>query len=65
MAPGKLTPEQQTYVVQALACFDPPGVIVAALKKDFGVSISLQAVEVYDPNKRAGRNLSKRWRAIF
>ena len=65
MAAGKLNPEQQTYVVQALACFDPPGVIVAALKKDFGVSITIQAVEVYDPNKRAGRNLSKRWRAIF
>lgn len=65
MAKGKLTPEQQTYVVQALACFDPPGVIVAALKKDFGVTISLQAVECYDPFKRAGRNLTNRWLAIF
>jgi hypothetical protein len=65
MAAGKLTPEQQTYVVQSLACFDPPSVIVASLKKDYGVTITLQAVETYDPNKRAGRNLSLKWRSIY
>ncbi len=65
MAAGKLTAEQQTYVVQSLACFDPPSVIVASLKKDYGVTITLQAVETYDPNKRAGRNLSLKWRSIY
>ncbi|WP_378944390.1 DUF2280 domain-containing protein [Mesorhizobium sp. ANAO-SY3R2] len=36
MAKGKLTSEQQTYVVQALACFDGPAVVAAALKKAWG-----------------------------
>ncbi|MBZ9600738.1 DUF2280 domain-containing protein [Phyllobacterium chamaecytisi] len=65
MAKGKLSVEQQTFVVQSLACFDTPMVVVAALKKDFNVVVSAQAVEVYDPNKRAGRKLSMRWRALF
>lgn len=65
MAKGKLSVEQQTYVVQALACFDTPAVVVAALKKDFNVAVSAQAVEVYDPNKKAGRKLSNRWKALF
>jgi len=65
MAKGKLTVEQQTYVVQALACFDTPMVVAAAIKKEFDVVVSPQGIEVYDPNKRAGRKLSKRWRALF
>jgi len=62
---GKLTPEQQTYVVQSIACFDPPGVVAAALKKDFDVSVSLQAIECYDPYKRAGRVMAQKWRMLF
>lgn len=65
MAKAKLTREQQTYVVQALACFDTPTIIAGALKKDFGIVFSPQAIEVYDPNKKAGRNLAARWRALF
>lgn len=65
MAKAKLTREQQTYVVQALACFDPPSIVVAALKKDFGVVISPQLAECYDPTKKAGRNLAARWVALF
>lgn len=65
MANQKFTREQQTYVVQALACFDSPAVVVAALKKEFGTAISPQAVECYEPTKKAGRNPSARWTALF
>jgi hypothetical protein len=65
MAKPKLTREQQTYVVQALACFDQPSVVVTAVKKEFGLMISPQLVEAYDPTKTAGRKLSERWRALF
>jgi hypothetical protein len=65
MARAKLTREQQTYVVQALACFDTPTVVAAALKKDFDIVFSPQAIEVYDPNKRAGRHLAVRWKTLF
>lgn len=65
MAKAKLNPEQQTYVVQALACFDSPSVVVAALKRDYAVTLTPQAVECYDPNKKAGAGLSAKWRALF
>lgn len=65
MANSRLTNEQKTYVVQALACFDGPSAVAKALKEDFGVTITPQAIECYDPNKRAGRGLADKWRAIF
>lgn len=61
----KLPPEAQTYVVQALACFDAPTVVAEAIRKEFGVSITPQSVEAYDPNKRAGAKLAPKWRTLF
>lgn len=65
MRKGKLTNEARTFAVQALACFDTPTEVAEAIRKEFGVEITAQSVEAYDPTKRAGANLAKRWRAIF
>jgi hypothetical protein len=65
MAKVRLTHEQQTFVVQALACFDSPSVVSNTLKKEFSIVFSPQAIECYDPTKRAGRNLSVKWRSLF
>ncbi|MBD9519299.1 DUF2280 domain-containing protein [Ensifer sp. ENS02] len=65
MAAKKLTNEQQLFVVQSLACFDSPKTVADALRKEFGVEITPQTVEAYDPTKRAGAKLAQKWRAIF
>jgi len=65
MAAKKMTDEQQAFVVQALACFDSPKTAADALKKEFGTEITPQTAEAYDPTKRAGRKLSKKWRELF
>lgn len=65
MAKGKLSMEVQSFVVQSLACFDSPSVVVAAVKSEYGETITRQAVEGYDPNKKAGANLAAKWRALF
>jgi hypothetical protein len=66
MAKGaQLSVEVQTFVVQALACFDFPSVVVAAVKAEFGLALTRQRVEAYDPNKQAGKALSERWRVLF
>lgn len=65
MAKAKLSREQQTYVVQALACFDSPTVVAAALRKEFAVVLTPQSIEAYDPTKKAGKNLADRWKNIF
>lgn len=61
----KLEDEVKTFIVQALACFDPPSAVVKAVKEEFDLAVSPQQVESYDPNKRAGRNLSDEYRQIF
>ena len=65
MAKGKLSEAVKTFIVQALACFDSPSAVVASVKAEFGETITRQAVEGYDPNKRAGAALSKKWRELF
>lgn len=60
-----MTDEVKAYVVQALAAFDGPSQVAAQLKEDFGIEISPQAIQTYDPTKHAGRNLSEKWRVMF
>lgn len=69
MAKGKhaavLTPETRTFVVQALACFDSPSEVAKAVKAEFGITITPQSIEAYDPTKKAGEKVSAKWRALF
>lgn len=62
---GKLDEEAQNFVVTSLAMFDPPSAVREALKAEYGVAMSVQAIEYYDPTKRAGRKLLKRWADLF
>ena len=64
--PGqKISDQVKTFVVQALACFDTPSVVAAAATKEFSVALTRQQVEKYDPTKKAGVNLSEKWRQLF
>lgn len=65
MAKERLAPEVQTYIVQALACFDSPKTVADAVKAEFGVTITRQLVETYDPNKKASNRLAAKWEALF
>ena len=62
---GKLTDEQKAYVVRRLAEYDKPVAIAQALQELFGVTISHQAIEHYDPERPAGHDLAKQWRTVF
>lgn len=64
MAGSKLSDEVKTFIVQSLACFDAPSVVVKAVKAEYGLLVSPQQVEAYDPTKRAGRALAPKWREI-
>lgn len=65
MAQIGLPDEVKTYIVQQLACFETPSDVVKAVKDEFGQEITRQAVEYYDPGKRAGRGLSDEFRQLF
>lgn len=62
---NQLSDDVKRHIVQALACFDAPSVVVASVKVEFDVIVSRQQVETYDPTKHAGRTLSEKWRALF
>lgn len=60
-----LSDEVKTFIVQQLACFDPPSVVVKAVKAEFGETVSPQQVESYNPERRAGQNLGEHLRELF
>lgn len=55
----------KVYIVQSLACFDTISRVAKAVREEFGVEVSPQQCERYDPTKRAGSTLSKKYREIF
>ncbi|MDD2046114.1 DUF2280 domain-containing protein [Pseudomonas putida] len=60
-----LKDEVKRFIVQALACFDTPTQVVQAVKETYGLEISRQQCEQYDPTKYAGRDLGVKWKAVF
>lgn len=60
-----LTEEMKLFIVHALACYDSPSQVAAAVKDEFGVEMTRQHVARYDPTKESGRDMSKKLRAIF
>lgn len=61
----KLTHAQKIFIVQRLACYETPKAVAEAFKAEYGADISKQAVEKYDPTKRAGEQLSNVLRGLF
>lgn len=57
--------EVKRFIINALAAYDTPSQVSAAVKDEFGVEVSRQAVEAHDPTKHAGRNLANKWREMF
>lgn len=60
-----MTNEVKAFVVRALASFDTPTQVVAAVKDEYGLQMTPQAVQAYDPTKYAGRHLAPKWKAMF
>lgn len=60
-----LTDDVKVFIVQQLACFEPPGRVTEAVKEEFGIEMPRQQVQCYDPGKHAGAGLSAKLRAIF
>jgi len=57
--------EVKAFIVQSLACFDTPSMVVDSVKKEFGISITRQQVESHDPTKSNGKGLAKKWVDMF
>jgi hypothetical protein len=60
-----LADDVKRFIVQALACYDTPSQVADAVKEEFGLVIGRQQVQLYDPHKKVGSQLSKKWRDLF
>ncbi len=61
----RLPAEVKEFIINHLACYYSPKEVVTKVQDMYGVTISPQRVEKYDPTKRAGRNLSEEWKEVF
>ncbi|HDL7989366.1 TPA: DUF2280 domain-containing protein, partial [Yersinia enterocolitica] len=60
-----LKPEVKAFIVQALACYDTPSQVVAQVKQEFSLTLTLQQVSSYDPTKAIAKNLGQKWVDLF
>lgn len=57
--------DAKTFIVRGLACYDSPSQVAEAVSNQFGIAVSRQQVETYDPGKVSGKGLAKRWVVLF
>ncbi|RCS70163.1 DUF2280 domain-containing protein [Vibrio casei] len=57
--------EVKSFIVQALACYDSLESVSASVKEQFGLALSRQQIQSYDPTKAAGKELSQKWIDLF
>lgn len=60
-----LDDKQKEFLVKALACYDTPSQVAAALKEHFGVAIDRRQVHEYDPEGSKGYKVAPRWKGLF
>ncbi len=62
---AQLTEPVKLAIVQALACFDSPSEVAAAVREEFGIEVTRQQVASYDPTKAACKGLAVKLREVF
>jgi len=60
-----LKKEIKLFIVRSLARFNTPTETAELVNQDYGVQVTKQQCEKYDPTKRAGENLSDELKAEF
>ena len=61
-----LSTEVKRFIVQQLACFESPSDVAQAVKAEFGIEVSRQAVQHYDPQAGGeGKRLAKEHKELF
>ncbi len=60
-----ITDEVKAFIVRGLASFDTPSQVVEAVKAEYGLTLTPQNVQSYDPTKFSGRKLAAKWRVLF
>ncbi len=62
---ARLKKNEKLFIVRSLAVFNTPQEVADAVKQEFGIVVSRQSCEAYDPTKRVGCNLSQEFKDEF
>jgi hypothetical protein len=62
---NELDSDIKIFIVQALACFDGPSKVVKAVKAEFGIVVTRQAVHYYDADRKGAEEIPAQWRQMF
>ncbi|KAF6676811.1 DUF2280 domain-containing protein [Pantoea sp. EKM21T] len=60
-----LSTEVKAFIVQSLACFEPPTKVIELVKAEFNVQVSRQQVSQYSPGNAMAAKLSQKWVDLF
>lgn len=60
-----LSTEVKAFIVQSLACYEPPAKVIELVKVEFGLAVSRQQVSQYFPGNVMAAKLSKKWVDLF
>lgn len=60
-----LPDEVKRFAVQQLACYDTPSQVQKAIKEEFGLEVTRQQLQAYDPATVAGVRMSKKLKDLF
>jgi len=61
----KLKEIHRAFLVKEFACFAGPKEAVQGLMDKFGIEISEQGAQHYDPSMKQGQRLGKKWKELF
>lgn len=65
MAENELSDDARRFVVTELACWQRPSAVAKAVKEQFGITVTRQAIERYNPYRAAGSNLTPELKTLF
>jgi hypothetical protein len=62
---AQLSDAQKAFIVVRLACFDQPSEVAEAVKLEYGMDVTRQQVNYYNPETAEGERLSPKLKELF
>jgi len=62
---ARLNKRVKLDIVRSLATYEPPTETVKGVQEEFGITVTKQQCEAYDPTKKTGQDLSEEFKKEF
>ncbi|NUG01987.1 DUF2280 domain-containing protein [Acinetobacter oleivorans] len=62
---ARLNKRVKLYIVRSLATYETPTETAKGVQEEFGIEVTKQQCEAYDPTKKTGQDLSEEFKAEF